>query len=368
MTTSKDLLGIELLVQCSSCGATVPITRPVQQDQCSHCLGQTEVDEAAWGAVLRNLRNDFGRLGRGVLDQGKLDRPGRDVEWERGPDRPPCDRCGKPMQPAPGGQSIGCNACRHSRPVQSAPAWLRAAEPAVVGFVADADDEPATEQRTLGLSCTQCGSSLSTDGSARTVPCPYCNTTNILPDDVWRALHPPKRRKRFWLLVDLDPDPRQVLPNLGAEARFWYIASPLAGLLAGLALGPPLGTALMAILGILTTVTEAEGGMFLLLTGLAVAGLISLLGCGRALLRWLKLRSIVKAEQEVLGRLIGHGDKMATVALERPGAPGAELARVQRKVAAQHYQRLGGDGGFVRAWIVPGTQRTEVRFTPSGMM
>jgi hypothetical protein len=56
--------------------------------------------------------------------------------------------------------------------------------------------------RPVAFQCPCCSGSLIIDGKERTVVCSFCDTQVYLPDDLWRTLHPVKKKRRWFLLFD----------------------------------------------------------------------------------------------------------------------------------------------------------------------
>ncbi len=52
------------------------------------------------------------------------------------------------------------------------------------------------------FTCPQCGGGLQVDGGQRTVQCQYCQTSSVLPDEIWHRLHPVTGKKRWFLVYD----------------------------------------------------------------------------------------------------------------------------------------------------------------------
>jgi hypothetical protein len=358
MQTSFEFVGLELLVQCSSCAAATPVNRPEQRTLCSTCLRETEVDDEAWSKALAGAGTSFTQLGMGVTESGKLDRPGRDVEWSRGPARPKCPNCSAGMRASADGASAVCWGCKVRCALERPPAFLVAKSPSIVGVLADPVPQPGTNRpKPLGMSCTQCGGNVTSDGSKRTVDCPFCNTTNILPDDVWRALHPPKLRRRFWLLFELTPDPRRVTLNPSADMLGWllFFAVPLA---------------LVSTCGAFASLANNRNrGGFpqYAYYWLLWFGPLFLLVAVTLIWKWLRVRPIVREGQEVVGRLLEWSGGSAAVELFDPKNPAVVLGSDQLELDEAKYKALGGAGGLLRAWAKPDRTKFKVIPEPSGL-
>ena len=54
--------------------------------------------------------------------------------------------------------------------------------------------------RPVMMSCLHCGGALEiTSETSRIVACQYCDTDHYLPDELWRRLHPLKKRTPWYL-------------------------------------------------------------------------------------------------------------------------------------------------------------------------
>ncbi|WP_437602321.1 hypothetical protein WMF28_11905 [Sorangium sp. So ce590] len=355
-TATVEFAGIELLSPCPHCSAPMAVNTLTDRCRCSSCLMESALPPPVWDEALRGVEKDVVQFAPGYLRHGPAwgeggPPPGPHVEWQRGHDAPPCPRCQRPMRLAPQGGCV-CAACGAGRAILPKPPWLPENSP-VLGFVSD---EPAVaEERPrepVHVSCTQCGGPLVADGSSRIVPCGYCSARVALPDAVWAALHPPRIKRRWWLVVHVVADPRRepARPDLFGEPALWVV------LMAVLVLPWP-GMLLLALLDWRVEVAAA-----CLLTTIAVIVALWLRG------RWL-YRTICRPECEVVGRLVGPWRLRYTarVLLTKPHQPDVVLASaVLRHVSAERFAELGGDGGKVRAWMVPGrTDRVHVEAMPS---
>lgn len=359
-----ETVAIDLLVPCTSCGGPVPVTRPAQSSLCMNCLGQTRVE--VWSDVLAGVDQDLVTLGRGVLAEGTVERPGAKAEWKRGPGRPPCPRCGHPLRFS-AGQQLACPACGAIRPFDPAPDWLRAANPCVRGTVSDPDDAGAGLPRSISIRCTQCGSPLATDGSKRIVECQFCRTGNVLQDDVWRALHPPKKRRVFWLVCGLAEDPRTVLPAAPNEHISDAVFPPLIGVFIGLTAGTfPMGIAMLFAEEEFTW-AWVYGGTIVLAVVIGLLVSVHKLTVGFKLSR--RHQRVVCPQHEVVGQL---GPWVVTglipVSLVHPADPSRVLVAAELQLTAERYGQLGGAGAFVRAWYAPATGEHWILDAPTGLI
>ncbi|AUX41464.1 uncharacterized protein SOCE26_028770 [Sorangium cellulosum] len=355
-TATVEFAGIELLSPCPHCSAPMAINTLADRCRCSSCLMESALPPPVWDEALRGVEKDVVQFAPGYLRHGPEwgeggPPPGPHVEWRRGHDTPPCPRCQRPMRLAPQGGCV-CPGCGAGRAISPKPPWLPADSP-VLGFVSD---EPAVaEERPrepVHVACTQCGGPLVADGSSRVVPCGYCGARVALPDAVWAALHPPRVKRRWWVAVYVTDDPRR-----GAARRDRFTEPALwAVLIVVLVMPWPVGLLLVLFD---QRVEVSVGSLFA-----ASAIMVALWLRGRWLYRW-----VCRPEYEVVGRLVGPWrlGYTAEVLLTRPHQRDVVLARsVLRHISAERFAELGGAGGKIRAWMVPGrADRVHVEAVPS---
>ncbi|WP_437930424.1 hypothetical protein WMF37_14645 [Sorangium sp. So ce291] len=355
-TATVEFAGIELLCPCPHCSAPMAINTLTDRCRCSSCLMESALSPPVWDEALRGVEKDVVQFAPGYLRHGPEwgeggPPPGPHVQWQRGHDAPPCPRCQRPMRLAPQGGCV-CAACGAGRAILPKPPWLPPNSP-VLGFVSDepvvAEERP---REPVHVACTQCGGPLVADGSTRIVPCGYCSARVALPDAVWAALHPPRVKKRWWLVVYVADDPRRG-PAHSGEFN-------LPALVAGL---------VCACVGfsIWITAITIMGNLVIAVASMIVPPIL-------VVALWLRGRSryrrICRPENEVVGRLVGPWRLQpgARVRLTKPHQPDLVLAYTMLQTSAERFGELGGDGGKVRAWMVPGSaQQTHVEPTPSAL-
>jgi hypothetical protein len=307
-----------------------------------------------WDEALGGVEKDVVQFGNGYLRHGPVwgeggPPPGPHVEWQRGHDAPPCPRCQTPMRLAPQGGCV-CPACGAGRAILPKPPWLPENSP-VLGFVSDeptvAEERP---REPVHVACTQCGGPLVADGSSRIVPCGYCSARVALPDAVWAALHPPRIKKRWWLAVYVVDDPRRG----PADSGDFNLPALVTGFVS---VGVGFQLCLIAIIIRSWAIVAAGLIVFPIIITLWLRG------------RW-RYRRICRPENEVVGRLAGpwRSRPGAAVRLTKPHQPDLILAYTVLRTSAEKFAELGGDGGKVRAWLVPGNaEQAHVEAMPSAL-
>jgi predicted RNA-binding Zn-ribbon protein involved in translation (DUF1610 family) len=92
-------------------------------------------------------------------------------------------------------------------PTFPTPPWLQELHPKAVQLFNAARDEtvlaaPVTSpaNRPVSFGCPDCGANLKiTMESPRILECQFCKTDLFLPDPLWRALHPVRKRATWYV-------------------------------------------------------------------------------------------------------------------------------------------------------------------------
>jgi hypothetical protein len=191
---------------CLECGSAVVFDGPTLVTPCRECQSPVEVDAKRWKSFL-DLRSNAAELHG--LTEGQLKNStivaGATFSIGWGPQRPICS-CGAPLdlsKTPPGTDGAIRCACGASTTTFPPPAWLLAVEPdALQVFGAARPFQPggasvdaAAERRPVSFACPDCGGNLKiTTESPRVLACGFCKADLFLPDPLWRALHPVKKR------------------------------------------------------------------------------------------------------------------------------------------------------------------------------
>ena len=203
----------KVLMPCPECGSSVALEGPVLRVVCAACQSTLELVPENWmGAFeFRKFEAEFslteGKTRGSSLTDGELQLFGR---W--GPARPVCPDCASPMPieaVPPGGDGVLSCRCGGSMTTFAPPDWLRQVVPSVVqlfGAIREgvpeglAAVETSAAQKPVLFGCPRCGAGLDVAAeSPRILTCKYCDSDLYLPDALWYALHPVKRRAPFWV-------------------------------------------------------------------------------------------------------------------------------------------------------------------------
>ena len=182
------------------------------RDRCRECQSRVEVDATRWKAIL-DLRSNAAEahgLTEGRTKNSIIVADGTfAIGW--GPQRPVCG-CGALLDLSttpPGTDGMIRCACGVSTTTFPPPPWLLAVEPGALQLFGAARTfqpsgvgvDPAVERRPVSFGCPDCGANLKiTTDSPRVLECTFCKTDLFLPDPLWRALHPVKKRSP-WVIA-----------------------------------------------------------------------------------------------------------------------------------------------------------------------
>lgn len=197
---------IECGIKCPKCDNPIPLNGPIEVAHCDQCLSNTDVPNEFWTDILGDLFDElrkgavegegnqstiFGTFNTSLLT-GRLDprchecKTHFDVdETASEPYKHTCEKCGNVIDVRPG------------------PDWLNEAFPPGTILIAadmrEGGEEQVPASEPIAFTCPQCGGALIVDGTERVLPCGFCGIKVYLPDDLWRRMHPVKKKERWWV-------------------------------------------------------------------------------------------------------------------------------------------------------------------------
>jgi DNA-directed RNA polymerase subunit RPC12/RpoP len=193
---------------CSECGEPLMLDGPLRSIRCLACQSLLEIDPRSWKRIMEFREEDSVRkkVASTMLGFASV----FTFHLRMGPQSPRCTACDHPLDvsavtPGMDGE-IPCP-CGQTMPTFPAPAWLREVHPLAVQLFNAAredvaDNAPVTPQtnRPVSFGCPDCGANLKvTMDSPRILECQYCKTDLFLPDPLWRALHPVRKRSAWYV-------------------------------------------------------------------------------------------------------------------------------------------------------------------------
>ncbi len=196
---------LRLTLTCPACGNPAPVGALDPTCPCPACGHRLPLDGKLYETCLSH--DELFEVCAFPLNYGReasaLHPP---VRWAYGRCHR-CQGCKTEFDPAAydGALSAGGFTCR------GCGAWHRVRPPAprlqqavpgltlVVGEVLPEDRAPA---RPMVLPCAQCNATLQVDGKSRQVTCAYCDASNVLPDSLWRELHPAPTAPTLFLVCE----------------------------------------------------------------------------------------------------------------------------------------------------------------------
>lgn len=207
-------------IDCDDCGNPVPIDGPCHQAECPSCLSKAELNAGFWGDVINDLRKEYRTLdwdyGSRTQTLGEFN-----LKMTYARQVPKCRECRLPLPletivvgfdgPM---TCVKCGTVNHTRP---APDWFKKlfgdarqlfCVPAVEGGEQPVSDPTAL--RPVLMACMNCGGKLEvTHESARILNCEYCDSDHWLPEQLWRRMHPAKKKTPWYVCFgdsDVPPD------------------------------------------------------------------------------------------------------------------------------------------------------------------
>jgi DNA-directed RNA polymerase subunit RPC12/RpoP len=198
---------VSVKLDCPNCRQPVFPGGPLLGPECSYCFNKVTLTEKFWIDILENpfVHEEYQVLGS-------------NTHSEKGEKVPRCLKCGKKLR-IPGEKvgtvhSVKCSSCGYQNPSYPAPDWLKklrglrnrkkvSGSPVQV-YCAWHEDSEVTKRlediKPVAVACVQCGGTLKiTVDTPRNAECPYCGTSQYLPDPLWRILHPVSQKHTWYI-------------------------------------------------------------------------------------------------------------------------------------------------------------------------
>lgn len=197
---------IEMSIKCPRCDSPVHVDGPRRRLKCGKCHSDIEFPLEVWDDLLGDISSDLGGFEPGTGTSSTIF--GHfNMNMTYAKMVPYCMDCKRDFEMDDDWDScpmVTCPQCGSTSPVQHAPEWLSGVLPKadlVVGaWPEDGGETPLKEvSGPVAYSCPQCAGSLMIDGSTRIIECDYCSTNVYLPDDLWLALHPVRKKTRWFI-------------------------------------------------------------------------------------------------------------------------------------------------------------------------
>ena len=201
------IASIRIRSSCPECGGFLGVDGPLELVTCRACHARTELP----AAVLQTLMNDVARATPQAGNGTMIGQCSLALFYQLALEFPACARCNTPLpleRVAPGFDGdihcVRCQAPSPTFPASAIPALAGTRIRQFFGALRDDTNVPSRDEgglaRAVSFSCPDCGGNLKIDAQAsRLVDCRYCSATVCLPDALWHALHPVRRRARWFV-------------------------------------------------------------------------------------------------------------------------------------------------------------------------
>jgi hypothetical protein len=199
----------KIRTSCAECGEGMVLEGPRMAAKCEGCQSILAVPGDYWKNMFsfRSAVERFG-LNEGTTRGSSLSSGEQKFLVSWGPQRPVCTSCGAllDLSLAPPGTDgeVPCE-CGKTTSTFPPPPWLAEADPTVLQIFGAPRERPSMAppvpeggQSAVSFACPDCGANLKvTPDAPRILRCHYCQSDSYLPDALWRALHPVKKRTPF---------------------------------------------------------------------------------------------------------------------------------------------------------------------------
>lgn len=202
-------IALKARADCPECGQPVMINGPWANMRCPSCQSKSPIGYW-WPKVVENAL-EKGAKGRNFATKFAADtgKPVTALHYAVNRDQPPiCSSCDAVLEgvdaiAAGTDGSFHCAACGAAHETFPAPKNLHpGAEQIFLGTRSSEQLAEAAQKdaKPVLFDCTNCGGNLKiTSATTRILTCGYCEADLFLPQALWSALHPVKKRRAFWV-------------------------------------------------------------------------------------------------------------------------------------------------------------------------
>ncbi len=202
-------IALKARVDCPECGLPVMLEGPWANMRCPSCHSETPVGYL-WSPLIAAAQADAPG-GRRFAPKFMLDtsKPITSVYYAVNKNQPPicagCDQAIEGLDTIETGTdtTFHCSRCGAPHDTFPAPKHLRNGAAQIflaVRETAQGAEPPAATTKPVLFNCTNCGGNLKiTAETTRIVGCQYCEVDLFLPQALWNALHPVRKRRAFWI-------------------------------------------------------------------------------------------------------------------------------------------------------------------------
>ena len=199
----------KILIQCDECNGPVFVPGPLLDIPCRSCGSTVQLRPTDWHAMLNDGHEESTGMRPGEIRRTSWIR-GYRISFAYGPSYPTCPSCQGyfDISTAPLGSDgvVACGGCGATAETHPAPQWLQAVLPIALQTYcatteAEAEVDPgSTEVKPVKMGCLNCGAVLTIKGTTeRVATCQYCDADYFVPVDIWRHLHPAKKRTAWYV-------------------------------------------------------------------------------------------------------------------------------------------------------------------------
>ncbi len=194
---------LEITTRCKTCGDAVALNAAVNKVWCPKCNGQVAISSKLWTLLFNEVAETAKNIHLGEARRISVnDNKTGTVRLVMRKNSAFCPECKEIISSIlADNNKIVCKNCNTSLTVRNKSDGISSKQLAYFfsedKYQLEEAKQKSNIQKTEEIDCNNCGGSLDVDGSARLVDCPYCQSKNMLSDQVWHRLHP-SAKVRIW--------------------------------------------------------------------------------------------------------------------------------------------------------------------------
>lgn len=203
-------------IHCPDCDNIVPVNKITHTVTCHNCSSELEIGKDWWQEY---VFDDFERVidyADGEADSAQVMTGDMNMTIATGKRFPRCQTCKSDLSEAEkwtleelleasGQGTLDCKRCKTPYAIRKPNDFVSSIlDQPILAILNETEYDPEATSaggKVIMFQCLGCGAGLKVDGSDRVVDCEYCQTSNFLPDDLWRRFKVVPKAQGVFILI-----------------------------------------------------------------------------------------------------------------------------------------------------------------------
>ncbi|MBN2717712.1 MAG: hypothetical protein JXX14_17815 [Deltaproteobacteria bacterium] len=201
-----------MIPDCPRCGYPIVVDGFTDTVTCESCHNVISIHHDQWRHLFHSVYEDTHETYDATPHHLRIQIPGTfEIRCEgAGLATMPCAGCAENLDVQhviPGATELICHHCGHRHPLQGLPEKTQSDNAVYAIHSLSVSQKPNLSQLTpIMMNCPNCSATLKISGNnERVTACEYCNGEFLIPDPLWKKLHPVKTAAPWYVLYKHPP-------------------------------------------------------------------------------------------------------------------------------------------------------------------